>query len=307
MKSQDESLERVKGLFNITITPFTSNGPIDFQALSEGVERVLNIGYDGLLIGGTYGEFATMNTEERVAIFQAVMDQVNNRVPVLLCTAHSDLRIIFELTELAGKLGGLPVFTAPYVSEVNDKHIYNFFQLAPKLSPTGIMIYNAPGIGITLSPNLICKLADIDGIVAFKQGDLNSTSVDILSCKLHGKIRILVASDLALLGALAIGFDGVSSTNSCALPELIHSIYHAITSGDAIEAGRLQRLCYPLRELARAYGQPWTTKTIMDLRGWTGGHVRQPLLDLDDLQTAEVYRALSILASDVDASVQLVA
>ncbi|MDG2405797.1 MAG: hypothetical protein P8M25_12820, partial [Paracoccaceae bacterium] len=66
-------------------------------------------------------------------------------------------------------------------------------------------------------------------------------------------------------------------------------------------------LWYPLRELARAYGQPRTTKTIMDLRGWTGGHVRQPLLDLDDLQTAEVYRALSILASDVDASVQLVA
>ena len=49
MKSQDESLERVKGLFNITITPFTSNGAIDFQALSEGVERVLNIGYDGSL------------------------------------------------------------------------------------------------------------------------------------------------------------------------------------------------------------------------------------------------------------------
>jgi 4-hydroxy-tetrahydrodipicolinate synthase len=307
MKSQAESSERVKGLFNITVTPFSSNGAIDFQALSEGIERVLSIGYDGLLIGGTYGEFSTMNTEERVSVFQAVMDQVNNRVPVLLCTAHSDSRVIFDLTKLAGELGGLPMVTAPYVSEVNDDHIYDFFQRTSKLSPTGIMIYNAPGIGITLSPDLICKLAEIDGMVALKQGDLNPTSVDILSGRLHGKIRILAASDLALLGPLAVGFDGVSSTNSCALPELIHAIYHAIASGDAQESGRLQRLWYPLRELARAYGQPQTTKTIMNLRGWTGGHVRLPLLDLNDAQTAEVLKALTDLASDADASISLAA
>jgi len=307
MISRAESFERVKGLFNITVTPFTKGGSVDVEALREGVERVLALAYDGLLIGGTYGEFATMDVDERVPIFRAVMDQVGDRVPVLLCTAHSDPRIIRDLTRFAGELGGLPMVTAPYISEVNDRHIVSFFETVSSLSPTGIMIYNAPGIGITLSPELICRLADIDGVVALKQGDLAPTSVDILSGELQGKIRLLAASDLVLLGPLALGFDGVSSTNSCALPELIHAIYHAIVDGDARQAGRLQRLWYPLRELARKHGQPQTTKAVMALRGWKGGHVRPPLLDFDDAQLAEARRALSALAEHGEASVSLAA
>ncbi|MES0885248.1 dihydrodipicolinate synthase family protein [Roseibium sp. SCP14] len=305
MQSREESIERIKGLFNITITAFDQNGDVDFKALSENVERVIDLGYDGLLIGGTYGEFATMSADERANVFKAVMEQVGDRVPVLLCSAHSDSRVVFELTKLAGDLGGLPMVTAPYVSEVEDYHIHDFFTRVAPLSKTGIMIYNAPGIGITLSPKLICQLAEIDGMVALKQGDLNPTAVDILSGNLHGKIKMLAASDLALLGPLALGFDGVSSTNSCALPELIHAIFHAIRSGDAQEAGRLQRLWYPLRVLARKYGQPQTTKAIMNMRGFNGGSVRLPLLDLNETQKAELKETLEKVASDPDARITL--
>lgn len=307
MKTPSEAADRIEGLFNITVTPFGKDGGVDNDALCASIDRVLNIGFDGLLIGGTYGEFSTMDNDERVTLFKTVMDHVGDKVPVLLCTAHSDSRVIFDLTELAGNLGGLPMVTAPYVSEVNDDHIYRFFERVSGMSKTGIMIYNAPGIGITLSPEIVCQLAEIDGMVALKQGDLNPTSIDILASQLHGKIRMLCASDLALLGPLAMGFDGVSSTNSCALPELIHSIYHAIKNGDATTAGHLQRLWYPLRELARKYGQPQTTKAIMDLRGWRGGGVRLPLLDLDADQKQQVRLALEELSRNEASSVSLAA
>ncbi len=307
MKCPEESLERIQGLFNIAITPFAEDGSIDFVALEANTERILEFGYDGLLVGGTYGEFATMDVDERVNIFRSVMSQVGNHLPVLLCTAHSDSRVVFELTRLAGEMGGLPMVTAPYVSEVNERHILEFFELVSGYSSTGIMVYNAPGIGITLSPELIGRLADIDGVVGLKQGDLDPTAVDVLCGEIQGRIRVLAASDLALLGPLALGFDGVSSTNSCALPELIHSIHRAIMTENTAVAGRLQRLWYPLRKLTRQYGQPQTTKAIMKLRGWEGGHVRLPLLDLSDDQVSEVGKALSELASHSDASVFLAA
>ena len=110
-----------------------------------------------------------------------------------------------------------------------------------------------------------------------------------------------------MLGPLVLGFDGVSSTNSCALPELIHAIYGALLNDDAVEAGRLQRLGYPIRELARKFGQPQTTKRIMDLRGWRGGGVRLPLLDLNEAQSDHVREALNELASDPASSLSLAA
>jgi len=295
MRSREEAFERTRGLFNIAVTPFDTRGEIDFGALTQNIARVTDLGYDGLLIGGTYGEFATMSLEERSALFRAVMDRVGDSVPVLLCTAHSDVRATIELTTLASELGGLPMLTAPYVSELADDHIEWFFAKVAPLSGTGIMIYNAPAIGITLSPPLICRLARIEGVVALKQGDLTPASVDMLAGRLYGKVRLLAASDLALLGPLALGFDGVSSTNSCALPELIQAIYRAITAGDVREAGRLQRLWYPLRELARRFGQPQTTKAIMDLRGWFGGPLRPPLQALNEAQRAEVQVVLDAL------------
>src|SRR5258708_27866391 len=118
MKDRSEALARVKGVFNITVTPFTRDGAVDKPAVRESIGRVLDLGYDGLLIGGTYGEFPAMSVAERADLFRFVADAVGRRVPLLLCTAHPDLRVVRALSALASALCGLPPVTAPYVSEV---------------------------------------------------------------------------------------------------------------------------------------------------------------------------------------------
>lgn len=292
MKTRDESFDRARGLYNIVVTPFGADGSIDSAALTENIERVAGLGYDGLLIGGTYGEFPAMDTAERAALFRHAMKAAGNRLPVLLCTAHSDVRVVRELTELASELGGLPMVMPPFVSEVTDGQILEFFKEIAPLSRTGVMIYNAPGVGITLSASLIERLCDVEGVVALKQGDLQPTVVDQLVGRVGGRIRLLAASDLVMLGPLALGFDGVSSTNACALPEVIKQTYDALRAGDAQRAGQLHRSWYPMREVARKLGQPQSTKAAMRLRGWSGGRVRKPLRDLDEAGIATVADAL---------------
>ncbi|MFF7710323.1 dihydrodipicolinate synthase family protein [Pseudomonas sp. NPDC007930] len=298
MQSIEETRSRLKGLFNITVTPFTATGEFDFPALEENIERVIGLGYDGLLIGGTYGEFAVMTCEERAELFRRVMAIVGDRVPVMLCTAGSDARTVRELTQLAGDLGGLPMVTPPFVSEITDGQIVSFFEQVAPLSKTGILIYNAPGIGITLSVPVIERLARISGVVGLKQGDLTPTVIDRIAHTLGGQLKLFCASDLVFAGPMMAGFDGISSTNSGALPELILATYRALERGDAKTATRLHALWFPLRELARKHGQPQTTKAIMNLRGFKGGSVRQPLLDLEGAALAEVATALAALVAE---------
>ena len=296
MQDRSEALARVKGLFNITVTPFKRDGAIDKAAMSQTIARVIGLGYDGLLIGGTYGEFPSMSVEERADLFRFVVDQVGDRVPLLLCTAHSDVRVVRDLTRLASELGGLPMVTAPYVSEVEEDHIEAFFRDIAPQSRTGIMIYNAPGIGITLSPGLIERLAEIEGIVALKQGDVTPGVVDRLASTVVGRIRVLAASDLVFPGTIVAGFDGFSSTNSCALPEIIVETYKRLMAGDARSAGALHRSWYPLRALCRRFGQPQTTKAAMTARGWIGGHVRSPLKDVTEKQAAQIAGVIANIA-----------
>jgi len=285
---QSDPHRALKGIFNITVTPFTADGAIDFPALGQAVERVIGLGYDGLLIGGTYGEFPTMSPDERAELFRRSMDFAGGRVPVMLCTAASDVRITSELTRLASELGGYPMITAPYVSEITEEQIVDYFRWIAPAAKGRLIIYNAPGIGITLSARLIERVAGIDGVAGLKQGDLNPTAIDDLANRLGGRIKLFCASDLAFLGPVTAGFDGLSSTNSCAFPELILAIYRAVESGDAHAAIRLHRSWYAFRELARRYGQPQTVKAAMAHRGWSNGHVRQPLQRLTKAQAAEV-------------------
>jgi dihydrodipicolinate synthase/N-acetylneuraminate lyase len=292
---------RLKGIFNITVTPFRKDGAFDAPALVENVERVIALGFDGILIGGTYGEFATMTVSERAELFRRSLDVAKDRVPVMLCSAGSDLRTVRELTELASALGGIPMVTPPFVSEVTDDQILAFFREIVPYSKTGTVIYNAPGIGITLSAAIIEKIADIPGVIGLKQGDLTPSVIDILANRLRGRIKLFCASDLAFLGPMTAGFDGLSSTNSCALPELILKSFRAIERGDAKIAGDLHRAWYPLRELVRQYGQPQTTKAAMNVRGFKGGSVRAPLRDLGVEEYRNVAAALSTIAASPEA------
>jgi 4-hydroxy-tetrahydrodipicolinate synthase len=298
LQDATEAYERLHGIFNITVTPFHEDGSFDFDGLAENIERVIGLKYDGILIGGTYGEFPAMTVEERATLFTRVMDIVGDRVPVMLCSAGSDVRTVEELTALAGDLGALPMITPPFISEVTDAQIVSFFQAMAQISKTGILVYNAPGIGITLSPAMIERLADIRGVVGVKQGDLTPTAIDQIANRLGGRIKLFCASDLVFLGPMMAGFDGISSTNSCALPELILATFRAIESGDAHTARDLHRSWHGFRELARRYGQPQSTKAAMNARGFRGGSVRQPLRDLAGAELAAVTKSIEMLTKE---------
>ncbi|MCS0502766.1 dihydrodipicolinate synthase family protein [Ancylobacter mangrovi] len=305
MKDVNECRARLAGIFNITVTPFDASGALDRAGLARSIERVIGLGYDGILIGGTYGEFPAMSPAERAELFRVAMEVAGDRVPVMLCSAASDARTARELTVLAGELGGLPMVTPPFVSEVTDGQIAAFFEEMAPLSRTGILIYNAPGIGITLAPDLIERLADIPGVAGIKQGDLSVTAIDRIANRLGGRIKLFCASDLAFLGPMMAGFDGISSTNSCALPELILATYRALETGDAATAREMHKAWYAFRALARRHGQPQMVKAAMNLRGFDGGHVRAPLRDLDAEAFSEVTAMMQALAADPRTKVTL--
>lgn len=297
MLGAEENRARLKGLFNITLTPFKPDGEMDDEALAENIERVISLGYDGVLIGGTYGEFGTMAPEERAVLFRRTAEVVEERVPVMFCVASADMRVVVELTELARELGGLPMVLPPLVSEVNEGQIIAYFEQLAATVPSGIVVYNAPRISVNLRPELIERLAEIEGIIGVKQGDLMPSAVDDLANRLGGRIRLFCASDLSFLGPMLAGFDGVSSTNSGAFPELIQQSYRALEFGDAHLARELHGAWYPYRVLARRFGQPQTTKAAMNVRGFAGGSVRRPLVDLDAQQTQELVDVIHAITA----------
>ncbi len=98
--TRERADEALRGLYCIAVTPFTADGAFDRQAFAAVLERAIGAGYDGILVGGTYGEFATMAVDERVDLFRSATAIVAGRVPLMLCAASPDVRLVEELGEM---------------------------------------------------------------------------------------------------------------------------------------------------------------------------------------------------------------
>jgi hypothetical protein len=52
MNTGDQAFAALRGLFNIMVTPFDAGGSFDPRAFADTAERMIALGYDGLLVGG---------------------------------------------------------------------------------------------------------------------------------------------------------------------------------------------------------------------------------------------------------------
>jgi 4-hydroxy-tetrahydrodipicolinate synthase len=91
-----------------------------------------------------------------------------------------------------------------------------------------------------------------------------------------------------MVGSIAIGAVGVSSTQSNFIPEIIRDTYLAMTRGDLVEARRQFGRWAEFRRFSGRAGQPAAAKAAVELLGRRCGTVRAPLVPLTDEQRREL-------------------
>src|SRR6186997_3131405 len=75
---------QLKGTGVALVTPFQSNGAIDFAALGNLIEFVIEGGVEYLVSLGTTGETPTLDKQEKLSIVNYTFEKVNDRVPVVV-------------------------------------------------------------------------------------------------------------------------------------------------------------------------------------------------------------------------------
>ena len=69
-----------KGVGVALVTPFQSNGQVDFTGLQRLVEHQINNGVDYLVVQGTTGESATLSAAEKKSVLDFVVE-INAKRP----------------------------------------------------------------------------------------------------------------------------------------------------------------------------------------------------------------------------------
>ena len=87
------------------VTPFNQNLQVNYQAAQELAVHLLESGSDGVVVAGTTGESPTLSKQEKLGLFEAVVEAVGSKGIVIAGTGSYDTAESIELTKEAERTG----------------------------------------------------------------------------------------------------------------------------------------------------------------------------------------------------------
>lgn len=126
MKTLDAT---ARGVYLITVTPFTDSGALDLASTDRMVDFCLEKGVTGLTVLGIMGEAPKLTAEESRIFVKQVLARVAGRVPVVVGVSAPGFAPMRELTESVMALGASGVMVAPPGTVRTDDQIAAYFDM----------------------------------------------------------------------------------------------------------------------------------------------------------------------------------
>lgn len=272
----------ISGSIVALVTPMTSDGSLDWEALDELVEWHVEMGTQGIVPVGTTGESATVSVAEHCAIIERVVDRVNHRLPVIAGTGANATDEAIELTKAAAGAGAdACLLVTPYYNKPTQEGLYQHYKKIAESVSVPQILYNVPGrTACDMLPETVARLAPIENIVGIKEatGDLQR-AIDIL--ELCGTDVVVYSGDDATAVDLMLnGAQGAISVTANVVPRQMATVCEAAINGDADRANELNRKLMPLHERLFVESNPIPVKWALAKMGKIKMGLRLPLTEL---------------------------
>ncbi len=283
-----------RGTFTVTVTPFTADGrKVEVPVLRDFIDWQIEQGAHGLIPVASTGEFLSLTDEERRLVASTVINQANNRVPVLIGTGAESTWDVVRFSREAEELGADGVLIIPpFYSTPTDDELYQHYQTIGESISIPVMLYNNPATSnIDISPQQVAQLSEIENVSYIKESTLDATRVrDIL--RLSDQ-RMAVFGGIMGYESFLNGAVGWTAVGSNLMPGAFSDMYrHCVESVDLESAKNLYRRILPVIDLVGQHRYVSATKHALTLMGLPVGPPRPPRLPVSGNDLAWVERTV---------------
>jgi 4-hydroxy-tetrahydrodipicolinate synthase len=276
------------------VTPFDSAGEVDLERFRALAGHLVENGSDGLVVTGTTGEAPTLTDEERLALYAAAVDEVGGRATVIAGTGTYSTAHSVHLTRRADAVGvdGFLV-VAPYYNKPPQRGIVAHFETIASATAKPLIAYNIPSrVVVTIEPETISRLAEIENVVAVKQA---KPELDEARHVVAAGLDLYAGDDDLILPFLELGGVGGVCVHTHVVGPRVKELIGRFKHGDTAGAREVDRELAPAIELLRVQTNPIAIKCALNLLGHGVGGLRLPLVEATESEAAAVRDCLERL------------
>jgi len=270
----------LSGIYPPIATPF-KNDEVDYAGLAHNVTRWMGTGLRGLLALGSNGEAAFVDEDEAERIVATVREGVPTDRVLLVGTGRQSTRATIAATKRAAQAGADAVLVLTpfyFKAQMTPDALADHYRAVADASPVPVLLYNFTNVtGINLAPETVAALSAHPNIVGLKDSNGDIAQVAGVMARVPADFTVLVGSAATLYPAMVMGAAGGIVAVANVVPDVCVKLYDLARAGKHDEARVLQRRLTPLANaVTGGYSIPGL-KVAMEIAGYVGGDVRQPL------------------------------
>ena len=272
----------LRGSYVALVTPFNSDGSVNFDKLRELIEYHISNSTAGLVILGTTGEATTISLEEQIEVVKFSLEVINKRVPVMIGSGSNDTKKACELSKLFSEMGAdyLLVVT-PYYNKTNTTGLIKHFEMISESSSCPIVLYNVPSrTGMNIPMEAYEVLSKHPNILGVKEASGNMEYTSEVCKYLSDKFIMLSGNDDIIVDMIKMGATGVISVLANIAPKNTQLMCEYALSGDYDKAYDLQNKLLDVANSLFYETNPIPVKAAMNHFGFNVGGYRMPLFDM---------------------------
>ncbi|XP_038065460.1 4-hydroxy-2-oxoglutarate aldolase, mitochondrial-like [Patiria miniata] len=288
----------LSGVFPPIVTPFDEKENVNYDELTNNLQRWNSMPLRGYVVQGSNGEYVFLNKEERVEMVRRVRQATPADKLILAGSGCESTRDTIEMSKMMGDAGAdaLLVVTPFYFkSMMTSEALINHFTKVADNSPVPVILYSVPAnTGLDLPVDVAVALSKHPNIIGMKEsgGDVTKIGLIVHQTK-DNNFQMLAGSAGFFLQSLSVGAVGGVCALANVLGREVCQVQTFFSDGKMEEAMKLQhRLIEPNSAVTKRFGVPGL-KTAMEWFGFYGGPVRNPLLPTSEAHKEQLREAFT--------------
>jgi 4-hydroxy-2-oxoglutarate aldolase len=274
------------------ITPFKKNGDVDYDGFVSNVEKWNKDKLTGYLVIGSNSETVYLSEKEKLELVRLTAEHAKKGRIVMVGSGLESARETIKLTNKCAKLGAhcaLVLTPFYYGSAMDSKAMIRFFTEVAGHSDIPILIYNVSKFThVNIGADAVAELSRHKNIVGMKDSNGDVPQLASFLRAADPDFQVMTGTYSAWYPALALGITGIISAMANCSPNEIAETQELWEAGKQKESLALYQRMFPVNAaVTGAYGIPGL-KYATDYLGYSGGCVRNPLVDCNEIQKEQL-------------------
>lgn len=279
------------------VTPFTSDGEVDWPSVEQLIEDCITQGADGIVVTGTTGETSTLTDPEKIQLVTVAKSVAAGRAKIITGGGSNETAHAIQLYQDSEKAGadGIMIVT-PYYNKPTQAGVLTHFRMIADSTDLPVIMYDIPGrAGIPIKYETIIRLAKHPNIVAVK--DAKGDFAEVSRVLNQTDLLYFSGDDANVLPHLAIGATGLIGVTANIAAAPYRTMVDAVNRGDLATATQAHQNLEPLVRAVMTH-VPGTVSTKYILHGLgriSSPRVRLPLVGPEEWEAAHIEDELALV------------